>query len=229
VNLDFRTVLNGVSQLSGFDRDKIPDWLFAQVRDLSNFRLGVIWRAALWPDLLRRQELINTENEIAFDPDGDFVGAYSEKPMGTSGKLLDAVVERTDSGSLLRLPSQYDKDFVHVVTRKQCPTLTGSVWQADRFGGYAEGSQAYLDGYFYRCKVDGSSNHPTNTTDWELIEIPDRFSAYLIRSIYADTLKADGRDQLASVEESNAEGLIALEAQSVFNRQLVRRPKVRTY
>lgn len=228
MNLDFRTVLNGVAQLSGFDRDKIPDWLFAQVRDLSNFRLGVIWRAALWPDLLRQSEINVTGDDTAYDPSGDFVGAYTEKPMGTQGKLLDAVVERTFDNSFLRLPSGYDKSTVHVVEREVCPVLTGDVW-VSRQGGYALDSQSYHQGFFYRAISDGTTNDPSNDSDWQKIQIPERFRNYLIRSIYADTLKADGRDQLASVEESNAEGLIALEAQSVFNRQPVRRPKVRTY
>ena len=39
--LEFKSVLNGVAQLAGLDRDNLPTHFFKQVRDLANQRLAI--------------------------------------------------------------------------------------------------------------------------------------------------------------------------------------------
>ena len=57
LSLDFGTVLYGVAQLAGLDRENLPSHFFKQVRDLSNRRLAIAYPSAAWPDLIRVEEL----------------------------------------------------------------------------------------------------------------------------------------------------------------------------
>ena len=63
--LEFKSVLNGVAQLAGLDRDNLPTHFFKQVRDLANQRLAIAWETERWPSLVRVESAtVTTASDI---------------------------------------------------------------------------------------------------------------------------------------------------------------------
>ena len=81
--LDFGTVLNGVAQLAGLDRDNLPSHFFKQVRDLANRRLAIAYPSAPWPELVRVSNLTTSvANKFTLTSDmGEVIEVYDKDPL----------------------------------------------------------------------------------------------------------------------------------------------------
>ena len=87
--LEFKSVLNGVAQLAGLDRDNLPTHFFKQVRDLANQRLAVAWETERWPSLVRVESAtVTTASDISTAPypttAGMILQVYQKEPRATT-------------------------------------------------------------------------------------------------------------------------------------------------
>jgi hypothetical protein len=93
---------------------------------------------------------------------------------------------------------------------------------------------------FFSCSVvflRSYKSHTTNNrhlisksynTQWEKVEIPSRFSGYLMQGIYSDYLKSNGTKDEA--EDVKSEEILSLEIDSLIREQgQVRKTNVSTY
>ena len=242
--LKFSSVIYGVSQLAGLDRDNLPNHFFKQVRDLANHRLGIAWETEYWPDLLRISELAVTTtggvSTIAYPADaGEILEVYSKNPRKTTlhssvGFVLydDGTDSDTNSGKTITVFSTTSPLYVEY--RIARPMLTGdSGYSAST--EYEDGTQIYYPttGHFYTRKNQSGSEAgvaPTVTADWDKALVPKIFENYLIRGIYADYLRSSGQTDTTSREDQNAEGFLVLESDKLYRQQgQVRTTKVVTY
>lgn len=243
--LKFSSVIYGVSQLAGLDRDNLPNHFFKQVRDLANHRLGVAWGTEYWPDLLRIKELAVTTTSdvstIAYPADaGEILEVYNKNPRKTTlhssvGFVLydDGTDSDTNSGKTVTVFATTSPLYVEY--RIARPELSGdSGYNAST--AYVDGAQIYYPttGHFYTRKNNTGGTEtgvaPTVTTDWDKALVPKIFENYLIRGIYADYLRSSGQTDTASREDRNAEGFLVLESDKLYRQQgQVRTTKVVTY
>ncbi len=232
--LDFGTVLNGVAQLAGLDRDNLPSHFFKQVRDLANRRLAIAYPSAPWPELVRVSNLTTSvANKFTLTSDmGEVIEVYDKDPLlNIDGLPQSYRLYVDDNGRYVY--TRNDLKSVFVEYRKARTDLTGDVWVT---GGYNAGSQVYYSNNFYTSKALVNSNSeaiPTTAnsfvgSEWTKIEIPTRFLGYLIQGIFTDYLTANGTP--ADMEEQKAEGLLSLEIDSLVREEgQVRKVKVTTY
>jgi hypothetical protein len=246
--LKFSSVIYGVSQLAGLDRDNLPNHFFKQVRDLANHRLGIAWETEYWPDLLRISELAVTTtgdvSTITYPTDaGEILEVHNKNPRKTTlnssvGFLLydDGTDSDTNSGKTINVFATTSPLYVEY--RIARPTLTGdSGYSASTV--YEDDTQIYYPttGHFYTRKNQSGTPPgtetgvaPTVTTDWDKALVPKIFENYLIRGVYADYLRSSGQTDAASREDQNAEGFLVLESDKLYRQQgQVRTTKVVTY
>ena len=83
LSLDFGTVLYGVAQLAGLDRENLPSHFFKQARDLSNRRLAIAYPSAAWPELLRVDNLTtsNADKFTLTSSMGEIIEVYNKDPL----------------------------------------------------------------------------------------------------------------------------------------------------
>ena len=226
LSLDFGTVLNGVAQLAGLDRDNLPGHFFKQVRDLANRRLAIAWIAVPWPDLVRVSNLTGTDDVFTLTSGiGEVIEVYKKNPLTTT-EAVPASFRLYDTGSARQLITRGGQSSVYVEYRTTRTDLTGDVWAA---GTYQAGTQAYSTNNFYSNPSSGSSTTTEPpASPWEKVEVPSRFSGYLIQGIYSDYLKSNGtKDDL---EDVKAEEILSLEIDSVLREQgQIRKTIVATY
>lgn len=226
LSLDFGTVLNGVAQLAGLDRDNLPGHFFKQVRDLANRRLSIAWIAVPWPDLVRVLKVDGTSDVFTLADDmGEVIEVYLKDPLLTS-EAVPVTFRLYDTGAARQLITRGGQSSIYVEYRIARTDLTGDVWAA---GTYTPGSQAYKSNNFYSNPSGGS-----NTTEippaspWTKVQIPSRFTGYLIQGIYSDYLKSNGTKD--DVEDVKAEEILSLEIDSVLREQgQIRKTTVATY
>ena len=226
LSLDFGTVLNGVAQLAGLDRDNLPGHFFKQVRDLANRRLSIAWIAVPWPDLVRVSNLTGTNDVFTLTSGiGEVIEAYTKDPLTTT-EAVPVSFRLYDTGSARQLITRGGQSSVYVEYRITRTDLTGDVWAA---GTYQAGDQAYKTNNFYSNPSSGSSTtEEPPASPWEKVETPARFTGYLIQGIYSDYLKSNGTKD--DVEDVKAEEILSLEIDSVLREQgQIRKTIVATY
>ena len=238
--LKFSTVVYGVAQLAGLDRDNLPTHFFKQVRDLANPRMALAWETEYWPDLLRISELTVTTTDsvstIAYPTDaGEILEVYDKNPRKTTLRsgidfILydDGTDSDTNSGKTVTVFTTTSPLYVEY--RIIRPELKGDITTAQ----LEIGDQLYYSGHFWEAKtVRSAGDHQpdsTDTTNWKKILVPKIFESYLVRGIYADYLRANGQSDIAVAEDQNAEAVITLEADKLYRQQgQVRRANVLVY
>lgn len=224
LSLDFGTVLNGVAQLAGLDRDNLPGHFFKQVRDLANRRLAIAWIAVPWPDLVRVLNLTGTNDVFTLTSGiGEVIEVYSKDPLTTT-EAVPVSFRLYDTGSARQLITRGGQSSVYVEYRITRTDLTGDVWAA---GTYNNGVQAYNNNNFYTVNASSTTQEPPHA-NWDKVEIPSRFTGYLIQGIYSDYLKSNGTKD--DVEDVKAEEILSLEIDSVLREQgQIRKTIVATY
>jgi hypothetical protein len=228
LSLDFGTVLNGVAQLAGLDRDNLPGHFFKQVRDLANRRLSIAWIAVPWPDLVRVLKVDGTSDVFTLADDmGEVIEVYLKDPLLTS-EAVPVSFRLYDTGTVRQLITRGGQASVYVEYRIARTDLTGDVWVA---GTYLADTQVYDDNNFYLTASNTTAEPVTNNSvnsPWTKVKIPSRFTGYLIQGIYSDYLKSNGTKD--DVEDVKAEEILSLEIDSVLREQgQIRKVMVATY
>lgn len=241
LTLDFGTVLSGVAQLAGLDRDNLPTHFFKQVRDLANRRLAIVYISAPWPDLVRVVNLTTATSDkfTMTSAMGDIIEVYQKDPLLTTEAIPQSYRLYGD-GTDRFIYTRGGQTSVFVEYREARADLTGDTWSAA--SDYAVGDQVYSSNNFWDVNVarDGTDAGGTattvgdpapsagDTTNWSKVKIPSRFMGYLTQGIYTDYLTANGTPN--PLEEQKAEGLLSIELDSLHREQgQVRKPKVSTY
>jgi hypothetical protein len=239
LTLDFGTVLNGVAQLAGLDRDNLPTHFFKQVRDLANRRLAIVYISAPWPDLVRvaNSTTVTSDKFTMTSTMGDVIEVYQKDPLLTT-EAIPQSYRLYDDGTDRFIYTRGGKTSVYVEYREARADLTGDAWSAA--SDYAIGDQVYSSNNFWDVVVArdgtdaggsaGTSGDPAPSAgdNWDKIKIPSRFMGYLTQGIYTDYLTANGTPN--PLEEQKAEGLLSIELDSLHREQgQVRKPKVSTY
>jgi len=225
LSLDFGTVLYGVAQLAGLDRENLPSHFFKQVRDLSNRRLAIAYPSAAWPDLIRVEELTTSAaNKFTLTSSmGEVIEVYQKDPLLTV-EAIPQSYRLYDDGTNRFIYTRGDQTSVFVEYRKARVDLTGDVYVA---ASYPLNAQVYHVNNFYKANT-GTDANSFVTSEWDKVEIPSRFTGYLMQGIFTDYLTANGTP--AGLEEQKAEGLLSLEIDSLIREEgQVRKVKVATY
>jgi len=250
VALDFSTVLYGVAQLAGQDRDNMPDFLFKQVRDLANSRLCIAWESEYWPELLKNESITvsDTAGVAPYfynlpDTVGEVLGVYDKDPNTTTKK--QSVSWHLDhDGTNRRIILRSATTPVYIEYRVSRPELKGDVWQD---ASNNKGAQVYYEtdgvGNFYKSssQISPGDDEPFSVTaatgaivegaKWDKdANIPKIFQGFLIRGVYADYLRADNQREAAMMEDNAAESMLHLEADKLYRQQgQVRQSTIMTY
>ena len=238
--LKFSSVVYGVSQLAGLDRDNLPGHFFKQVRDLANHRLGIAWETEYWPQLIKTDSTAVTTTDsissMAYPATaGEILTVYDKDPAKTTALSSVSYILRDDasdssnnSGRTINVFTTTSPLFVEYrITR---PELTGDVWETGTYDGTSSSVQVYHsgEGNFYST-VLSTSNEPDHA-DWSKVIIPKIFENYLIRGVYADYLRSSGQTNLAVNEDQNAESFLTIESDKLYRQQgQVRTANVVTY
>lgn len=222
--LTFSSVLYGVAQLAGLDRDNLPTHFFKQARDLASQRLSVAWDTERWPDLVRVESAtVTTASSISTAPypttAGMILQVYQKDPRATTN-AIPVGYSLYDTGTAQQIVLQDNDTPVYVEHKIVRPNLTGDTYDAST--DYAEDDQVYYSttGQFYDMTTDAAAGTvPTDTSKWTVVSIPKIFENYLIRGIYADYLRANGQLEIAGLEDRTAEAFITVEADKVYRQQ----------
>jgi hypothetical protein len=222
--LEFKSVLNGVAQLAGLDRDNLPTHFFKQVRDLANQRLAVAWETERWPSLVRVESAtVTTANDINTAPypttAGMILQVYQKEPRATTN-AIPVAYSLYDTGTAQQIVLQSNDTPVYVEFKITRPNLTGDTFSSST--DYAVNDQVYYSttGQFYDMTTDAAAGVlPTDTSKWTVVKIPKIFESYLIRGIYADYLRANGQLEIAAMEDRTAEAFLTVEADKVYRQQ----------
>jgi len=190
IQLSFANVVSGVAQLAGLDRDALPSHFFKAVRDLADHRLGMAWDSEYWPELIRISEAtVSKTNNVA---------PYFSNLPDTYGEVLD-VYDKDPEATTQTAPVAWK--YGHDGTNRRIILRSGT-------------TPVYVE---YRLSKPALSEATTTAID-SAHDIPKIFQGYLIRSVFADYLKANGQVEQAMIEDSNAESLLQLEADKVYRQ-----------
>ena len=227
--LKFSSVVYGVSQLAGLDRDNLPGHFFKQVRDLANHRLGIAWETEYWPQLIKIDSTaVTTTNSISSmaypATAGEILTVYDKDPSKTTALSSVSYILRDDnsdssnnSGRTINVFTTTSPLFVEY--RIVRPELKGDITTAQ----LEIGDQLYYSGHFWEAKtVRSAGDHQpdsTDTTNWKKILVPKIFENYLIRGVYADYLRSSGQTNLAVNEDQNAESFLTIESDKLYRQQ----------
>ena len=222
--LKFSTVLYGMAQLAGLDRDNLPTHFFKQVRDLASQRLSVAWDTERWPDLVRVESAtVTTASDISTAPypttAGMILQVYQKDPRATTN-AVPVGYSLYDTGAAQQIVLSDNGTPVYVEFSITRPSFTGDTYSAST--DYAVDDQVYYSttGQFYDMTTDAAAGTvPTTTANWTVVSVPKIFENYLIRGIYADYLRANGQLEIAGLEDRTAEAFITVEADKVYRQQ----------
>ena len=164
-------------------------------------------------------ELVPFNRYIAYEQTGETkigeaLGVHKKDPRNfTTNKDYSFTL----SGSGVQVLDNVTK--VWLKFRKRRPELKGSTYSTD--SSYSSGDQVYSNGQFYEANTSVSVNEsPSNTpASWDIVQIPYIFQNYLTRGVYADYLRATGNNELAAQADSDAEAVIAVEADKLLRQQ----------
>jgi hypothetical protein len=232
--LNFSSVLNGVAQLSGLDRDNLSTSEFKRIRDLADGRLAMIWEGEYWPETLRVASAVVTDTdgvEVAPFPSdaGEILNVLNKNPRKTTlASLLSWSIYDDGTDRYIQLRDATTPIYVEYrVTR---PNLTGDIYVST--STYVSAAQIYFSGNLYDANQAVSVGHSPSVAPakWDLVKIPKNFQNYLIRGAFADYLRSTGDNELASVADQNAESIMMMEADKLYRQQgQTRRLDVLTY
>ena len=156
---------------------------------------------------------------------GEALGVHKKDPRNfTSNRDYSFTL----SGTGVQVLDNVNK--VWLKFRKRRPELTGNTYDTD--SAYASGDQVYSGGQFYDANTSVAVSESPDSTpaSWDVVEIPYIFQNYLTRGVYADYLRATGNNELAAQADSDAEAVIAVEADKLLRQQgQVERINVSTY
>jgi len=222
--LTFSSVLYGVAQLAGLDRDNLPTHFFKQARDLASQRLAVAWDTERWPSLVRVESAtVTTASDISTAPypttAGMILQVYQKDPRATTN-AIPVGYSLYDTGTAQQIVLQDNDTPVYVEYKISRPNLTGDTYNAST--DYAEDDQVYYSttGQFYDMTTDaGAGTVPTTAANWTVVSIPKIFENYLIRGVYADYLRANGQLEVAALEDRTAEAFLTVESDKVYRQQ----------
>jgi hypothetical protein len=224
-SLNFSTVIYQAAQLMGMDRDNVPEHEWYRIRDFSDLRLQLVWEIEPWPPIVRwtSASITSSGDKKYFDlPAGNdiLLKVMSDDPAATT-RATDIFYRYNDDGTNRRVYIYGDSSSVYYVTRIKRPDLTGAVYESTV--AYDPGDQVLFTdskgvANFYNCKVANSGQPPDDyPTSWSLVEIPKIFQSYLVRGVYADMLRAQGRD--GDREDALAESQLIIEIDKVYRQQ----------
>ena len=232
--LNFSSVLNGVAQLAGLDRDNLSTTEFKRIRDLVDGRLAMIWEGEYWPETVRVASAVVTDTdgvEVAPFPSdaSEILNVLNKNPRKTT---LASLVSWTiyDDGTDRYMQLRDSATPVWVEYRIVRPNLTGDAYASA--STYSSGDQIYFSGNLSdpNAAVGVGETPSTTASKWDLVKIPKSFQNYLIRGGYADYLRSTGDNELAAVADQNAESILMMEADKLYRQQgQVRRLDVSTY
>lgn len=227
--LHFEHVLRGVCQLRGIERSALQTPEFNWIRDSASSRLEHAWQSDPWPDLVRIAEITPTLSgginsaTLANATYGEILNVYSKNPRVTT--ILRRVGYRLyDDGTDRRLEVPDDYASVWAEYRTPKPELTGDAFSSST--AYTSGQQSYytsatVPGNFYDCATATTAGETPESAaaKWTLAGIPRNFQFYLIRAVYADLLRADGKFDEANVQETIAFAALAAEVDKIYSQQ----------
>ena len=232
--LTFSSVLNGVAQLAGLDRDNLSTSEFRRIRDLADGRLGLAWESEYWPELIRVESATVTASdsvETAPVPAaaGEVLDVYNKNPRATVS-AVPVSWSLYEDGTSRYVNLRSTDTPVWLEYRVARPNLTGDAYNSS--SSYAAGDQVYFGGQFYdsNTSVSVSESPSSASSKWDVVKIPFIFQAYLIRGAYADYLKATGNNELSAQADANAESILMLEADKLYRQQgQIRKLNITTY
>lgn len=232
--LTFSSVLNGVAQLAGLDRDNLSTSEFRRIRDLADGRLGLAWESEYWPELIRVESATVTASdsvETAPVPAaaGEVLDVYNKNPRATVS-AVPVSWSLYEDGTSRYVNLRSTDTPVWLEYRVARPNLTGDAYNSS--SNYAAGDQVYFAAQFYESNTSVSvSESPSSASSkWDVVKIPFIFQAYLIRGAYADYLKATGNNELSAQADANAESILMLEADKLYRQQgQIRKLNITTY
>ena len=232
--LNFSSIVNGVSQLMGLDRDNLSTAEFKRIRDLADGRLAMIWEGEYWPETLRVASATVTDSDgvetAPFPTDaGEILNVLNKNPRKTTAaSLLSWSIYDDGTDRYIQLRDATTPIYVEYrVTR---PNLTGDIYVST--STYVSADQIYFSGNFYDANqaVGATESPPTTAAKWDVVKLPKSFQNYLVRGVYADYLRAPGDNELAAVADQNAESILMMEADKLYRQQgQTRRLDVSTY
>jgi hypothetical protein len=190
IQLSFANVVSGVAQLAGLDRDALPSHFFKAVRDLSDHRLGMAWDSEYWPELIRIASATVSQTSNA--------APYFYNLPDTYGEVLD-VYDKNPEATTQTAPIAWK--YGHDGTNRRIILRSST-------------TPVYVE---YRISKPSITQDSTGDIDSQTA-IPKIFQGYLIRSVFADYLKANGQVEQAMIEDANAESLLQLEADKVYRQ-----------
>ena len=232
--LTFSSVLSGVAQLAGLDRDNLSTDEFKRIRDLADGRMGLAWESEYWPELIRVESAVVTSTdsvETAPVPTtaGEILEVYNKNPRETN-TAVPVAWSLYEDGTSRYINLRSATTPVYVEHRIMRPNLTGDTYSST--STYSSGDQVYFGSQFYDANASVATNEsPTSASSlWDVVKIPFIFQAYLIRGTFADYLKSTGNNELSAQADSNAESVMMLEADKLYRQQgHVRKLNITTY
>jgi len=172
-----------------------------------------------WGILTDFDRYIPTE-QTGYTALGNVISVHSLNPRTTT-RLEEYDWFLSQNGVQVTTPSS----IAWVTYRIQTVRLTGDNWVNGT--SYVVGDQVYYSSDFYICIANTSSDLPTDTDFWTVVDIPLIFQRYLELGGYSDWLRndgqnerADGQEALAMNELSNQSSLLVA-AQSQRKRTVV--------
>jgi len=232
--LNFSSVLNGVAQLAGLDRDNLSTSEFRRIRDLADGRLALAWEGEYWPDVIRVTSVVVTDTdgvEVAPFPSdaAEVLNVLNKNPRKTTlAALLSWSIY--DDGTDRYIQLRDDLSPIWLEYRIARPNLIGDAWSST--STYASGDQVYSSSNLYDANAEtlAGESPATHASKWDLVKIPKLFQGYLIRGAFADYLRATGDNELAAQADINAESMLMMESDKLYRQQgQVRRLDVLTY
>lgn len=226
--LDFSSVIYGVAQLAGHDRDTLPTHFVGQVRDWADQRIEVAWESENWIEVTRYAQLsVATGGDGAIyapvpSDAGEIFDVYDGDPrVSTRTLALPYSLYQDTNGIRIQLARSSSAAWCWY--RIERPQLTGDIFSDTET--YLSGEQVYFEddgvGNFYDCIVNTSAGESPTTTpsSWSRIEIPKIFQLYLIRACFADYMTAQQQHDVALRQEDMANSALMKEADKLHRQQ----------
>lgn len=227
--IDYSVVFGNVLNLCGIESDAgganqvVPGRvLWKLVRDFASNRLKYGWEAARWPEVCVQESRAVTVsggvegNYVALDQAGQneiaTVFEVRNKNPKQSQDSIRLGYYLSENG--VQLDGAATTVWMHY--RKHPPRLTGDLYSKAVGANYAIGGQAYdgtLGNFYTALEVitgDGTTvNSPSAApAKWALVEIPDVLRNYLIKGVYSDYLRHDGRMDQSHPAERDATAVL---------------------
>jgi hypothetical protein len=165
--LTFSSVLNGVAQLSGLDRDNLSTDEFKRIRDLADARLALAWESAEWPDSLlteKRRFRLDWSSATTYALNAEVYYATEDKYYQSlaSANTGYTPADKTKWADLSESPS-------------------GDAWESGKAYALGDTVKYATDGNIYWCinaHTSGASITPASSSHWSQLTPFNRYIAY---------------------------------------------------